>query len=203
MRCTKKAVQGRASHHDSYCQCSPRRSWASTPSQSMRLTKTAQGETSPCFTFPLPLVSLRPSGELTLHTHPAVPSRAGQHSYSPLPWCQQCSAGSRVPTLNSQGQRRQWDAELVGTPLLPSRPWWWQAQQETDTVTQNPKRGRWISNLPSATRQWESVSYFCYRGPGVWVGEEPSGTLNIHKHPTLVLHFNWRPSWFKKIYIYI
>lgn len=52
MRCTKAAVPGRASHHDSYCQCSPRRSWASTPSQSMRLTKTAQGETSPCFTFP-------------------------------------------------------------------------------------------------------------------------------------------------------
>lgn len=34
------------------------------------------------------------------------------------------------------------DAELVGTPLPPSLPWWWQAQQETDTIAQISRRRR-------------------------------------------------------------
>ena len=36
--------------------------------------------------------------------------------------------------------------------LLPqSLPWWRQAQQETDTVTQISRRRWWISNLPTAS----------------------------------------------------
>ena len=160
------------------------------PAQLMRLTKTAQGGDSPLLHLPwAPRVTEAQWGAESPHS---LHSAEQGWSTFLLP----TRLGSAVPGGN-RATRLLWIHKAKGSSGC--RPGWHSTPSSSALVVAG-SAGNWHynSNLQEekVNIQTTNCFYFCYRGAGVWSRGEPSGHVNIHKHPTLI-RVNRKPSWFK------